>query len=897
MNLTMRSRSLRIASKYSFADTKLSRKSGALSKPVDTSVRVLTFVLLLATGLVTGTCGGGSPSAPPPPTPAPPPPPPPSQPNRPPVVAIPILPVTLVSDQVTTFDAALYFTDLDGDALIYSATTSDPLTVVVRVTGSEVTLTALRDGAVTVTLTAQDPGGLSRSQTFTATVGDGNTLSAPTNLRVTQTGSAFIEWSWDPVEGASGYDVQFSANETFTNEDEIIARTAEEISYRREGLRAETSTYLRVRSVSSTGEERITSNWSTHVTGMTLAPKPEQPAPPAGLRVSDSGEDFIEWSWDPVEGASGYDVQFTANETFTNEDEIIARTAEEISYRREGLRAETSTYLRVRSVSSTGEERITSNWSTHVTGMTLAPKPAQPAPPAGLRVSDSGEDFIEWSWDPVVDASGYHVELSVEEEFVDGSVFVLPADQTSFVVGASGSAILPPDTDTGWLRVRTVAGDNRTGLTLSEWTMPAIGMMRVPEPIDVPFPAPLVHVRSTETAVRFEWDPVVGVSGYQTESSARADFEDSHTGEIDADRTSFSLPPDAYEDTVWFRIRTVFEDANSIVIFGEWSPWVSGTLIAVSGRGFIVPCVAYSDPELWFPRLLPTMHRVRSELNRLEPLPSLKNLKIENHCDYPVWIELIAILGNRDTFGNYEKYGSFTLSGSLSSGDSSLPCNSPNDHYCFFRHLVNDHDYGPYGLVFTRPLADYLGVSRDDLENGGGYPIFGAVPVGEPTGAGLGVDFALTVCEHGNGEDGCGVRDSWLMWARRYGDSDPGTRWVRIGRPDVQPEYARCVQKLDSKVEVVSPGVVYFDVAFANDCNRSVRIVLQWTIYDKDFKDIGYDWLASSYRAGETRYLCGASRPGLCTVGVGANNTQGRVNVRSNWVACYTNTCPRPSRP
>ena len=53
-----------------------------------------------------------------------------------------------------------------------AATTSDPLTVGASVTGSEVTLTPLRGG--TVTVTATDPGRLSASQTFTATVGAGN---------------------------------------------------------------------------------------------------------------------------------------------------------------------------------------------------------------------------------------------------------------------------------------------------------------------------------------------------------------------------------------------------------------------------------------------------------------------------------------------------------------------------------------------------------------------------------------------------------------------------------------------------------------------------------------------------------------------------------------------------
>ena len=39
-------------------------------------------------------------------------------------------------------------------------------------------------------------------------------------------------------------------------------------------------------------------------------PQPQQPAVPGGLRISASGEDFIEWSWTPVADVSGYDVHF-----------------------------------------------------------------------------------------------------------------------------------------------------------------------------------------------------------------------------------------------------------------------------------------------------------------------------------------------------------------------------------------------------------------------------------------------------------------------------------------------------------------------------------------------------------------------------------------------------------
>ena len=71
------------------------------------------------------------------------------------------------------------------------------------------------------------------------------------------------------VQGASGYEVQFSTDEVFTDEDETVPRVGTELTYRREGLKPETDFWLRVRSVAGSGDDRQTSAWSASVPGMT----------------------------------------------------------------------------------------------------------------------------------------------------------------------------------------------------------------------------------------------------------------------------------------------------------------------------------------------------------------------------------------------------------------------------------------------------------------------------------------------------------------------------------------------------------------------------------------------------------------------------------------------------
>ena len=196
----------------------------------------------------------------------------------------------------------------------------------------------------------------------------------------------FIQWRWNPVEGVSGYDVQFSTDAAFTG-GETVALAAEQTSYLREDLEPETSYHLRMRSALGTGGDRLTSAWTLHATGMTTAPSaPAPPAVPNGLMVSGRGMNFIQWRWNPVEGVSGYDVQFSTDAAFTG-GETVALAAEQTSYLREDLEPETSYHLRMRSALGTGGDRLTSAWTLHATGMTTAPSAPREVPHIPLDVS------------------------------------------------------------------------------------------------------------------------------------------------------------------------------------------------------------------------------------------------------------------------------------------------------------------------------------------------------------------------------------------------------------------------------------------------------------------------------------------------------------------------------
>ena len=91
-------------------------------------------------------------------------------PNQPPAPVDIIPAVTVAVDSAVTVDAAGYFSDPDGDGLVYAASSSDSSRVTVSVAGSAMALAGVAKGAATVTVTASDSDGATAHQTFAVTV-------------------------------------------------------------------------------------------------------------------------------------------------------------------------------------------------------------------------------------------------------------------------------------------------------------------------------------------------------------------------------------------------------------------------------------------------------------------------------------------------------------------------------------------------------------------------------------------------------------------------------------------------------------------------------------------------------------------------------------------------------
>ena len=127
---------------------------------------LLVAVLLLQLVIACGDGGTQTPTTPP--TPA----------NRAPAASAAIPDQSVEEGTQVTVDVAGAFSDPDGDALRYEATSDASSVATASVSGSDVTVTGEAPGSATITVTATDPGGLSAIQTFEVTVTSANRAPA-----------------------------------------------------------------------------------------------------------------------------------------------------------------------------------------------------------------------------------------------------------------------------------------------------------------------------------------------------------------------------------------------------------------------------------------------------------------------------------------------------------------------------------------------------------------------------------------------------------------------------------------------------------------------------------------------------------------------------------------------
>ena len=111
------------------------------------------------------------------------------------------------------------------------------------------------------------------------------------------------------------------------------------------------------------------------------------PATPTGLMVSETTETSITWTWNAVEGATGYVVQANMDEMWDATDTVTFEGlpfTTETTYTAMDLAPETAVFVRVAAAAGSLEAPLVSAFTTHVSAMSAMPPPEPEPEPEAL---------------------------------------------------------------------------------------------------------------------------------------------------------------------------------------------------------------------------------------------------------------------------------------------------------------------------------------------------------------------------------------------------------------------------------------------------------------------------------------------------------------------------------
>ena len=233
-----------------------------------------------------------------------------------------------------------------------------------------------------------------------------------------------ITWEWNAVEGATGYQSQFSGTSTFPTGStgrEFSTNTTRTVS----NLDAESDGYLRVRAYTGTQAEPVFGMWTEGEMGTTAEPPPAAPlSAPEGLERDARSDTSITLTWDSVRNAGSYEVEQREPGDDWGDANCGAdgNVVEDEECEASGLAAGTDYDFRVRAVPSDTDRYETSAWSDTLEERTSGTAPRPPTPPTSggmgaLNVRWESTDTatevaVTWIWDRIPDAT-YDIDAAV----------------------------------------------------------------------------------------------------------------------------------------------------------------------------------------------------------------------------------------------------------------------------------------------------------------------------------------------------------------------------------------------------------------------------------------------------------------------------------------------------
>jgi len=223
-----------------------------------------------------------------------------------------------------------------------------------------------------------------RAKSSAGTSGWSETVTATTYLLDTpekildMATDASISLTWGAITDAERYEIEVDGN---------IIGSEVTTSYVHNGLSPELTHSYRIRAISSNGM----SSWSLPISVSTL---PKKPTVPQSV-YAQSGIDTVTLSWDPVQGATGYDVEVDGKATLDNLNGTF--------YTDTDLNPVSDHAYRIRAKN----EAVEGDWSQVISVTTLA---GTPKAPNNIYLTSS-TNIVTIHWDAEPGATGYEIEV------------------------------------------------------------------------------------------------------------------------------------------------------------------------------------------------------------------------------------------------------------------------------------------------------------------------------------------------------------------------------------------------------------------------------------------------------------------------------------------------------
>jgi hypothetical protein len=318
----------------------------------------------------------------------------------------------------------------------------------------------------------------------------------PGNVKAVAT-SVTVALSWDEATGATGYEVEA---------DGVPIQVGSSVNYVHSGLTSGTEHSYRVRAVN----QQIAGEWSPLLTVTTL------PAVPANPKATVGGSTQITLTWDPVVGATKYEVEA---------DGASLEPGLSTSYVHSGLQPLSNHSYRVRAWNAGGA----GEWTAAAEATTSLGQPQNIQTAADMS-------SIRLTWDQMPGATGYDV-------LADG---VLTDVGTAASFTHSGLAPF----SSHLYRVRAKAAE-----IMGDWSETVIANTALGIP-------KITEVQPSAYDIQIAWNEVIGATGYELE----ADGSTIDVGNVTT-YTHSNLAPNTQHS---YRVR-----AKNGTAYSDWSTWSS----------------------------------------------------------------------------------------------------------------------------------------------------------------------------------------------------------------------------------------------------------------------------------------------------------------------------------